>query len=111
MTRGVVRHGALDGSLGRPHFHRGELLAHISRSCAEVCCGVSEFFVVDKEMCVCREHRPTAAGVCDDRSTGVESLDVLTREFACAFEIACVCMQRAATHLFGWCRDGEVVSS
>src|ERR1044071_2084318 len=60
-------------------------------------------------MRVRREHCPTAARVCDDRRVRIESLDVLASEFACAFKISGVCVQRAATYLFGWCRDAEII--
>src|SRR6185503_6084234 len=111
MTRGVVCHWDLDGSWRRSHFHRGELLAHVTHSGAEVCCGAGEFVLVVKEMNVGREHCTAAPRVCDDRRIGFESSDVLAGEFARAFEISRVCMECAATHLFRWCRDLEVVSS
>src|SRR5688572_2218701 len=50
-------------------------------------------------MFISREHRTTAARVCDDRRAGVECSDVSFCEFARAVEIAGMRVQRAATNL------------
>src|ERR1044071_4277975 len=57
------------------------------------------------------EHRTAPASIRDNRSIGFKSCDVLSRKFACAFEISCMRMKRAATHLFGRCGDVEVISA
>src|ERR1043165_1273440 len=111
MARGIVCHLAVNWRRSYSHFDRRELLAHITHSGTEVRGLVCKFFVVSKKMHIRREHRATAARICDDRRIGIESRDVLSRKFACAFEISCVCMKRAATHLFSGRADVEVIST
>src|ERR1700741_3324785 len=109
MTRSVVRHGRVDGAWSRSHFPRGWLLAHVTDSGAEVGGRFGDLFVVRIEMRISCEHRATTAGVCNDWSARVECRNVEPGKFACAFEIAGVCMQSAAAYLLGRCADIEVI--
>ena len=53
-----------------------------------------------KQMRIRSQHCAATAGIGDDwRAVVFESLDVSSRQSARAFDITCVCMQRATTHL------------
>ena len=77
MARGVVSHAlAGDGLGGALRFTRLKLLTHVAYAAAEVCGWLGQFRIVRQEMFVGREHRATAAGVCDDRIAGVKGGNV-----------------------------------
>src|SRR5882724_7152697 len=77
-----------------------QMLAHVADARAEFARRLGILFVMLKQMCIRSQHRSAPAGIGDDwRVIVFESIDVLSRQSARAFDVTCVCMQRTTTHL------------
>src|SRR5262245_39731446 len=111
MAGGIVSNATVYRSRRLPHFDGPELLTYVAQCGAERCCLLGELGIVGKQVAVGGEHCPAPAGVCDDRSVGVEGRDVPASKVACAFEITGMGMQGAATDLFWPCSDDEIVGA
>src|SRR5690349_17654005 len=111
MTRGVVSHGVLRRAWGGSHSCGSQLLAHVAHSLAEPRGSRGKLFICRKEMCVSRQHRATATGIGNDWGIRVKSLDVLSRQLACAFEISRMSVQRATANLLGGRADVQVIGA
>src|SRR5882672_5478241 len=79
---------------------RFELLPYVAHPRAEVTRACRVFFILSQQVSVRGEHRAAATGVrYDGLTTLAKSIDVLSRQDACAIELAGMRMQGAATDL------------
>src|SRR5260370_39573594 len=87
------------------------LLSHAPHWGGELGGRLNIFRVRRQQMSIGDEHRATTAGIRDDREIPAsgESVDVLTRQLARAFEVAGVGMQGAAADLACRCLDRAAV--
>lgn len=100
MTRSIVGCPFVSngGAIAKPV--RLKLLTDVTNSRAEAASFLGIDLIIRQQMRVSSEHRAAASSVSYDRSLAVlKSIDVLPREFARAFKIAGMSVQRSTTNL------------